>query len=124
MRPNPGNLLKLSPTSPTVLFTKSVVYSSKFPCYRHPIESGVRDRVKCLTSCPLASLSEFRQPTHTKELVVCVLRFNSKLMNKKESVLCEVLMDFKKIFLLHFLSRLSNVFCKHVMLSFGDHFQV
>ena len=68
MRPNPVNLLKLRPTSPTVLFAKSVAYSSKFLYYRHPIESGVRDKIKCLTSCPLASLSEFRQPTHTKEL--------------------------------------------------------
>lgn len=33
-------------------------------------------------------------------------------------------MDSNKIYLLRFLSRLSNVFCKHVMLSLGDHFQV
>ena len=33
-------------------------------------------------------------------------------------------MDFNKIFFLRFLSRLGNVFCKHVMLSFADHFQV
>lgn len=33
-------------------------------------------------------------------------------------------MDSNKIYLLRFLSRLSSVFCKHVMLSLGDHFQV